>query len=240
MPHTVLIADSDDDLVCSLAGELAADGYRSLTACAPTSLAITLGHSQAKLIILGDFDGPGANARLLADLRGGLGSFPPAAAGIPVIVLSSQRGQVALLRCFDAGADDYIAKPASYLELRARVGAILARSTGQRTASVHRVGALELDKATHRATYGGRPLELSQTEWRLLAQLAEQPGRVYSKQELLRDVWGYQTPGVTRTVDAFACRLRRKLHDAGAIDAIANTRGVGYALATKQTGSTAR
>ena len=139
-------------------------------------------------------------------------------------------GAAALL---EAGADDYLAKPACYLELRARIRAVLARAGGSRAPAVRRVGGLVLDTATRRASYAGTEVALSRLEWRLLAQLSEQPGRVYTKHELLREIWGCDAEEVrTRTVDAHACRLRRRLELAGAVDPIANTRGVGYALMT--------
>ncbi len=102
MSHTLLIADHHQDFVDALGGELAADGYATLTACSPTALALTLTHNRAELIVLGDFEGPGAQARLLAELRAARSPFPPAAADTPAVVVSEHDGQLARLRCFDA------------------------------------------------------------------------------------------------------------------------------------------
>ena len=232
MSHTLLIADQDETLCHTLGSELAADGYHVLTAAAAAALALQLENHPPDLLLLGDFEGPGASARLLAALRAGGAPFRGLCAETPTIVLAHDNGELALLRAFDAGADDFVAKPASYLELRARVRAVIARAAGERVPTIRRVGALEIDTDAHRATYAGQPLQLSRLEFELLAQLGERPSRVHSKQTLLRDIWGYQTEGATRTIDAHACRLRKKLVQAGAIDLVVNHRGVGYALTT--------
>jgi len=228
--HTLLIADQDETLSHTLGSELAADGYHVLTANAAGALALQLENHPPDLLVLGDFEGPGASARLLAALRAGGAPFRGLCAETPTIVLAHDSGELALLRAFDAGADDFVAKPASYLELRARVRAVIARAAGERVPTIRRVGALEIDTDAHRATYAGQPLQLSRLEFELLAQLGERPSRVHSKQTLLRDIWGYQTEGATRTIDAHACRLRKKLVQAGAIDLVVNHRGIGYAL----------
>ena len=107
---------------------------------------------------------------------------------------------------------------------------MIACSEGERVPSVRRIGALEIDGDRHRAAYAGRPLALSRLEFALLARLGERPARVHSKEALLREVWGYRSPGATRTIDAHACRLRKKLTRAGARHLVVNHRGVGYAL----------
>jgi DNA-binding response OmpR family regulator len=228
--HTLLIADHDEVLCDELCCELVADGYEAVRAASPGALSLGLQNHRPDLLLLGDFDGPSASARLLAALRAGQAPFAGLCAETPAIVLAENGGELALLRAFDAGADDFVVKPARYLELRARVRAVIARAEGERAPAIRRVGALEIDSEGHRAACAGRPLALSRLEFALLAQLGERPSRIHTKAELLRDVWGYQSPGRTRTIDAHACRLRRKLLQAGAGELVINHRGVGYAL----------
>ena len=107
--------------------------------------------------------------------------------------------------------------------------AVLRRAEGRRARGVLRVGELTLDPSTRAVRLEGRRIELAAKEFALLHALAEQPTRVYGKQELLRDVWGYLSVGNTRTLDAHACRLRKKLRTPGR-PWIVNVRGVGYKL----------
>jgi DNA-binding response OmpR family regulator len=109
------------------------------------------------------------------------------------------------------------------------VRAVLRRADGRRIQGVMRVGDLTIDPATRAVRLAGRRVELSAKEFALLHRLAEQPTRVYRKQELLRDVWGYLSIGNTRTLDAHACRLRKKLRGTGR-PWVVNVRGVGYKL----------
>lgn len=145
-----------------------------------------------------------------------------------MIVLSGEEGEWAPLRAFEAGCDDFVRKPVRYPELRARLSAVLRRCDPVRGRRTRRVGALEIDHVGREVRYSGRCLELSRTEWALLTHLAADPRRVFTKRELLRDVWGYKAEGSTRTLDAHAGRLRRKLERAGAVGYVLNCRGVGY------------
>ena len=110
-------------------------------------------------------------------------------------------------------------------------GAIAARLAPEHTVVVlDRTGDVVVDRATRRVTVHGRPVVLSGKEFELLAKLAEQPQRVYAKQELLRDVWGFRSPARTRTLDSHASRLRRKLAEADGGTYVVNVWGVGYRL----------
>ena len=123
-----------------------------------------------------------------------------------------------------------VAKPFSYAELLARVRAVLRRTSVRSGRGALRVGELTLDPVTRAVRVGGEPVVLSAKEFALLHQLAEDPERVYTKRELLRDVWGFLAMGNTRTLDAHACRLRKKLGARGGRPWVLNVRGVGYRL----------
>ena len=122
-----------------------------------------------------------------------------------------------------------VIKPFSYLELLARVRALLRRGSGRQGRGTIRAGDLSIDPVTRAVKLAGAPVHLSAKEFALLHALAIDPLRVLSKAELLRDVWGYKSIGTTRTVDAHACRLRKKLA-AAPRPFVVNVRGVGYKL----------
>jgi DNA-binding response OmpR family regulator len=148
---------------------------------------------------------------------------------VPVIVLTGRASEADRVRGFARGADDYLVKPFHYGELLGRVRAVIRRGEGRPQRGIVRVGELTLDPATRAVRLAGRPVHLSAKEFALLQALAEEPTRVRSKNELLRNVWGYISIGQTRTVDAHACRLRKKLGGTGR-PWVVNVRGVGYRL----------
>ncbi len=149
---------------------------------------------------------------------------------VPVIVLTEPGADpVTRVRAFESGADDVVPRDV-YLELLARVRALLRRAlVGQ--ADLVEAGPLVVDHRARQVRVGDRPVRLSGREFELAAKLASDPTRVFTKTELLRDVWGIRTNGIrTRTVDSHASRLRRKLEAAGAGDVVVNDWGVGYRL----------
>jgi DNA-binding response OmpR family regulator len=149
--------------------------------------------------------------------------------GLPVIVLSGRVDEADRVRGFVRGADDYLPKPFSYSELLGRIRAVLRRASGRPLRGVLRVGELTVDPVTRAVRLAGERVDLSAKEFALLHALAGDPTRVYLKNDLLRDVWGYASIGATRTVDAHACRLRKKLSRGGRTY-VTNVRGVGYRL----------
>ena len=151
----------------------------------------------------------------------------------PVIVLGrAEADHLDRVRAFRRGCDDYVPRPFHYEELVERIRAVLRRAGpggGWRERLV--AGPLEVDVATRVVRVAGLPVSLSQKEYALLVRLAAEPRRVFTKEELLRDVWGYQLKGRTRTLDSHASRLRRKLRAADAATSyVENVWGVGYRL----------
>ena len=120
-------------------------------------------------------------------------------------------------------------KPFSYAELRGRIAAILRRTQPRKSLGRLRVGDLEIDPPSREVRLRGRRVELSQKEFALLKALAASPTKVFTKEELLRDVWGFRSMGATRTLDSHACRLRQKLGTTGD-RFVVNVWGVGYRL----------
>jgi DNA-binding response OmpR family regulator len=148
---------------------------------------------------------------------------------VPVIVLTAPEASAAdRVRALESGADDVVERHL-YLELRARLRAIVRRvSLGQ--ADVVEVGGLTVDHRARQVRVGAALVRLSVREFELAACLASDPHRVFTKAELLRDVWSVRNGIRTRTVDSHASRLRRKLEDAGAERVVVNVWGVGYRL----------
>jgi DNA-binding response OmpR family regulator len=147
----------------------------------------------------------------------------------PLILVTGRDGELDRVRGFERGADDYVCKPFSYPELRGRVAALLRRADGRRGSGRMRAGELEVDASARIVRLRGTPVALSQKEFALLRTLAAEPTRVFTKEELLRDIWGFRHMGTTRTLDSHACRLRQKLAAHGD-RFVVNVWGVGYRL----------
>jgi len=156
-----------------------------------------------------------------------------AVSDVPVIVASARDDDPSLVGCLDAGADDYLVKPYTTTQLEARIRAVLRRTAGGRAPRQNLVvGGLELDVAARRTTLDGAPVDLSPREFDLLRHLAERPGEVVTKKELLTEVWQQAWGGSDKTVDVHLSWLRRKLGETAAAPRYLHTvRGVGVRLA---------
>jgi len=148
----------------------------------------------------------------------------------PIIMLSARSEEVDRVRGLETGADDYVVKPYSVVELLARVRAQLRRTRPAAVGERLEYMDIVLDAETHRVTRGGTTLKLGPTEFRLLATFMEKPGRVWSREQLLDRVWGRDIYVDTRTVDVHIGRLRKGLCAAGGDDPLRTVRGAGYAL----------
>ncbi|MFI3284107.1 MAG: response regulator transcription factor [Erysipelotrichaceae bacterium] len=151
----------------------------------------------------------------------------PKTAKIPVIMLTSKGGEYDKVVGLDAGADDYITKPFSVIELIARIKAVLRRSENKTSTMLNHCG-LSLDIEKHHVTYHEQPVQLTLKEFELLKKLMEKPNMVLTRERLLEDIWGYDYYGETRTVDVHIRTLRSKLGKE--FDYIKTIHGVGYKL----------
>ena len=151
----------------------------------------------------------------------------PATARIPIIMLTAKAAEVDRIVGLELGADDYVTKPFSPRELVLRVNKVLRRGQAQEAQpDTLKFGDLLLDTPRHLVKWRGKPVELTKTEFKLLAVLAQRRGRVQSREQLLRDVWEYNTMIDTRTVDTHMRRLRDKLGPAAKY--LDTVRGIGY------------
>ncbi|MEV6717821.1 response regulator transcription factor [Lentzea sp. NPDC051208] len=186
------------------------------------------GTSELDLVILDlglpDLDGVAA----LRMLRG--------VSNVPVIVATARGAEASVVSTLNAGADDYIVKPFSAEHLAARINALLRRTGGSSAPSeVVELGGLRIDLAQRAATLGDSALALSRREFDMLAYLAQRPGRVISRRELIQAVWGNPYVGDDKTIDVHASWLRRKLGETAAHPRYLHTvRGVGFKLAAPE------
>jgi DNA-binding response OmpR family regulator len=229
VPDAVLLAESEHATRGFLAGRLAQDGYEVVGAAACGEALELAERARPDLVVVGTPLPDATGLELCRRLREG----EPGRSwnrNVPLILLGEPDDDAGdLVRALDRGFDDYVERPFVYDELVARIRAVLRRAW-----RTHRdrlaAGDVVVDRATRRVTVHGRPVVLSGKEFELLAKLAEEPQRVYAKQELLRDVWGFRSPARTRTLDSHASRLRRKLAEVDGGTYVVNVWGVGYRL----------
>ena len=228
-PPTILIVEDHLATRRFLADNLSADGFEPLEAdTARDGLRMLAGRPPDLAIIdLGLPDRDGLD--LLREVRAGDETVSRLDPRMPVILLTGRAGELDRVRGFERGCDDYVVKPFSYPELRGRIGAVLVRARRRSGSGRLRVGPLELDPLSRQVQLDGKPIHLSKKEFALLRALAEDPTRVFTREELLRGVWGYRALGATRTLDSHASRLRKKLGGAGE-GFVVNVWGVGYRL----------
>jgi DNA-binding response OmpR family regulator len=228
-PTTILLVEDDHGLRTFLADNLTADGFDVLAADTVHDAVRLLEYKQPDLALvdLGLPDGSGLD--LIARVRAADGIASRLDPGVPLVVLTGRASELDRVRGFERGADDFVGKPFSYAELLGRMRAVLRRTLPRVALGRLRVGDLEVDPASREVRLRGRRIELSQKEFALLKALAGSPTRVFTKEELLRDVWGFRSMGATRTLDSHACRLRQKLGRAGD-HFVVNVWGVGYRL----------
>ena len=154
----------------------------------------------------------------------------PASRSLPVVMLTARGEEGDRVRGLNSGADDYVVKPFSPTELIARLRAVMRRAQPATAEDVLRFSDVAMDLVAHRVTRAGRPIHLGPTEFRLLRFLMQHPGRVFSREQLLDQVWGHDVYVEPRTVDVHIRRLRKALNEHTEADIVRTVRSAGYSL----------
>lgn len=228
-PATILLVEDHAPTRRFLADNLSADGFELLEArtAADAQRLIETKFPDLAIIDLGLPDRDGlALVRHVRESDRIAGTINP---DLPVLVVTGRAGELDRVRGFDRGCDDYVTKPFHYPELRGRVIALLRRSRRRPAAGRIRVGPLDLDPVARQVWVHDEIVALSKKEFALLRVLAAEPTRVFTREELLRGVWGFRSLGTTRTLDSHASRLRKKLSAHGD-RLVVNVWGIGYRL----------
>jgi two-component system, OmpR family, phosphate regulon response regulator PhoB len=225
MHSTILVVEDEPAIQELIAMNLTAAGHVSLRADNAEQALSLVGQALPDLVLV-DWMLPGASGidlarRLRAEER---------TRDLPIIMLTARADERDKVTGLETGADDYITKPFSPRELLARIKAVLRRRAPQATDDAVTVGGLILDPVTHRVTARGAQVSLGPTEFRLLHFLLTHPERVYSRAQLLDQVWGDHVFVEERTVDVHIRRLRKALEDSGMDSLIQTVRGSGYRL----------
>jgi two-component system alkaline phosphatase synthesis response regulator PhoP len=227
MRRRLLLVEDDPTLRQALTFNLTREGYE-VTSAADGEAALEAARSDRLDLILLDVMLPGmSGVEVLRVLR-------REGVATPVIILSAKGDEIDRVVGLKVGADDYIAKPFSRPELLARIEAVLRRQRREPADPEQRqelvVGAVRIDVARREVTVDAEPVHLTTKEFDLLAHMAASPGRIFTRDQLLARIWGYDYVGDGRTVDVHVSWLRGKLRGRGGHDHFRTVRGVGYAF----------
>lgn len=222
---TVLVVDDEHAQREVLAYNLEAEGFRVARAENGEEAMIVVDETMPDIIVL-DWMMPNLSGiEVCRRLKS-----RPETRNIPIIMLSARAEEVDKVRGLETGADDYVIKPYSVIELMARVRSQLRRVRPSTVGLRLEFDDIVLDAETHKVSRSDKPLKLGPTEFRLLSTFMEKPGRVWSREQLLDRVWGRDIYVDTRTVDVHIGRLRKALTQHGGADPVRTVRGAGYAL----------
>jgi len=223
-PLRILVVDDEPAMVGAVSALVGSAGHRVVTAYDGEAALLRFEDETPDLVLL-DLAMPGLDGvEVVRRIR--------AMSRVPIIVLTGEADELAKVEALDAGADDYVTKPFGLHELLARVRALLRRSERQgegALAALIEVGGVQVDLAGHQILRDGRPLPVKPKAFELLAFLIAHPGQVFTRDQLLERVWGYDYGGETRTVDVHVHWLRTVIEDDPATPVFLHTvRGVGY------------
>ena len=227
MSASILIVEDEEPIKVLLTYNFEAQGYRVRATSSGEEVGPMIADERPNLIIL-DWMLPGISGIEVCRLL----RARPETRDIPILMLTARGEEAERVRGLATGADDYVVKPFSVPELLARTKSILRRVDPDAVAEVLTAGDLSLDRKMRRVTRGGRDIDLSPTEFRLLEHLLQSPGRVYSRAQLLDAVWGREVYVDERTVDVHVGRLRKALNFSNMQDVIRTVRGAGYSMET--------
>ncbi|MBT8477295.1 MAG: response regulator [Gemmatimonadetes bacterium] len=219
----ILVVDDEPDILSILVYQLSREGFRVSTAVNGQSAIAAAIEDPPDLLVL-DLMLPVVDGyEVLRTLRRN-----ERTASVPILLLTARREEEERVRGFEYGADDYVTKPFSARELALRVKALLRRSSAEPVTQNRAlsVGAILIDRESHRAFVGGDEMELTPLEYRLLEVFLERRGRVQTRRQLLQAAWNTEARIETRTVDMHVARLRAKLGAGGEL--LETVRGVGY------------
>jgi two-component system phosphate regulon response regulator PhoB len=225
MSASILIVEDEEPIQILLSYNLESEGYRVRATAQGEDAQRMVNEERPDLIVL-DWMLPGISGIEVCRLL----RARPETRGIPVIMLTARGEEAERVRGLATGADDYMVKPFSVPELLARIRTILRRVNPDVVAEMLKAGDLALDRRTRRVRRGPRDVNLSPTEFRLLEHLMQNPGRVYSRAQLLDQVWGRGIYVDERTVDVHIGRLRKSVSRGREADPIRTVRGSGYAF----------
>ena len=221
----VLVVEDESAQREILAYNLEAEGFRVARAETGDEALVLVDEERPDIIVL-DWMLPGVSGiEICRRLKA-----RPDTRGVPIIMLSARSEELDRVRGLETGADDYVVKPYSVVELMARVRTQLRRTRPATVGERLEFEDIVLDAETHKVTRAGKALKLGPTEFRLLSTFMEKPGRVWSREQLLDRVWGRDIYVDTRTVDVHIGRLRKALSQHGGTDPVRTVRGAGYAL----------
>jgi DNA-binding response OmpR family regulator len=218
----ILVVEDDKNVARAIKRGLEADGFAVDVAFDGTDGLWLATESSPDAIVL-DIMLPGLNGyELCARLR-------EAGNWVPILMLTAKDGELDEARALDTGADDFLAKPFSYVVLVARLRALLRRGRGERPSVLH-AGDLRLDPAAHRVWRGDEPIHLTPRQFSLLEFLLRRAGEVLSKAEILAHVWDFAFEGDPNIVEVYVCQLRQRIDEPFGRDSLQTVRLVGYRL----------
>jgi two-component system, OmpR family, phosphate regulon response regulator PhoB len=225
MSASILVIEDEEPIQILLKYNLESEGYRVRSSAQGEDVAFMIAEERPDLILL-DWMLPGISGIEVCRLI----RAKPESRDIPIIMLTARSEEAEKVRGLATGADDYLVKPFSVPELLMRIKTILRRLNPEAVAEELNAGDLIVNRKTRRVNRGTRDVSLSPTEFRLLEQLMQNPGRVYSRGQLLDTVWGRDAFVDERTVDVHVGRLRKSLSRGKEPDPIRTVRSTGYAF----------